>query len=49
MELCRERGMEAFSARNVGGQGGEKAGKGAVAAAEYESEDVTRLVLSRNW
>lgn len=46
MELCRERGergvgVQAFSVRYVGGEGGEEAGKGAAAAADYEHEDVS--------
>lgn len=41
MELCHDRGVQAFSVRYVGGEGGEEAGKGAAAAADYEYEDVS--------
>lgn len=41
MELCHNRGVQAFSLRCVGGKDGEEAGKGAAAAADYEHEDVS--------
>lgn len=41
IELCHERGVQAFSLRYVGGEDGEEAGKGAAAAADYEHEDVS--------
>lgn len=44
MELCHGRGVQAFSVRYVGGEGGEEAGKGAEAAADYEYEDVSAAV-----
>lgn len=42
MELCRNVGVQAFSWRYAGGVGGEEAGKGAAAAADYEHEDVRK-------
>ncbi|CAB1119418.1 unnamed protein product [Ectocarpus sp. CCAP 1310/34] len=41
IELCRERGVQAFSLEYAGGRGAEEAGKGAAAAADYEHEDVS--------
>lgn len=41
MELCHDTGVQAFSLRYAGGQGGVEAGKGAAAAAEFEYEDVS--------
>lgn len=41
MELCHKTGVQAFSLRYVGGIDGEKARKGAAAAADYEHEDVS--------
>lgn len=41
MELCHERGVQAFSLRFAGGEGGVEAGKGAAAAADFEYEDVS--------
>lgn len=48
MELCHDRGVQAFSVRYVGGEGGKDAGKGAEAAADYEYEDVS-VALSYGW
>lgn len=41
IEFCREHGVQAFSIRHVGGQGGEEAWRGAAAAADFEHEDVS--------
>lgn len=41
IEFCREHGVQAFSIRYVGGQGGEEAWRGAAAAADFEHEDVS--------
>lgn len=48
MELCHERGVQAFSVRYAGGEGGEEALKGAEAAADYEHEEVS-AALSCDW
>ncbi|CAN0189870.1 unnamed protein product, partial [Laminaria digitata] len=49
MEMCRDAGVQAFSWRYDGGQGGEEAGKGAAAAADYEHEDVTGDEVLAKW
>ena len=41
IEFCRERGVQTFSMRYIGGQGGKEAWRGATAAADYEHEDVS--------
>lgn len=40
IDMCRNRGVQAFSIRYAGGEGAEEAGKGAAAAADWEHEDV---------
>ncbi|CAM9303760.1 unnamed protein product [Ectocarpus sp. 13 AM-2016] len=49
IELCRERGVQAFSLEYAGGRGAEEAGKGAAAAADYEHEDVTGDEVLAKW
>ncbi|CAM9542434.1 unnamed protein product [Scytosiphon promiscuus] len=48
-ELCHDRGVQAFSLRYEGGQGGVEAGKGAAAAADFEYEDVTGDEVLAKW
>eukprot|EP00903_Cladosiphon_okamuranus_P015357 g14183.t1 len=49
LELCHNRGVQAFSLQYVGGEDGEEAGKGAAAAADYEYEDVTGDEVLARW
>ncbi|CBN77901.1 expressed unknown protein [Ectocarpus siliculosus] len=49
IELCRERGVQAFSLECAGGRGAEEARKGAAAAADYEHEDVTDDEVLAKW